>query len=597
MPDGMGGPGASSDEIVYKMADTAAELEQICAMNYATFVEEIPQHSKNDERRLVDKFHSENDYVIALQDGRVVGMLAGRGVRPFSLDGKLDLSEHIEAGRQLLEIRLLSVDPGKRGTRIAVGLMAEMLRYGIENGFTDALISGTTRQLRLYKKLGFEAFGPLVGNDPDAMFQPMRLRVEKLAEKAQQFGHLMDAGLQQAALMYFDQQTDDQTSDGLSLDKASAIAEVSVPPVASAKAERTVHNARDEVTLLPGPVNIRQSVRQAFKQDPVSHRAEFFVEDFQATKRALTGFVNAENVEILVGTGTMANDVIGGQISLLGQTGLMLSNGEFGERLIDHATRFGLDFEVMREDWGTPFSLEKIVAVLERHPHIGWLWCTHCETSTGVLNPLAELKALCKERNVKLCLDGVSSIAAVPVDLEGVYLCSGSSGKAIGGFPGLSCVFYNHVVEPNKRLPRYLDLGQYAANKGIAYTHSSNLVYALKEAVDSFEDGLAKVKELSDWVRGRVEALGLDIVAPRDHASPAVLSIVIPEWVSSKAVGDAAYDAGYLLSYMSGYLLKRNWVQVCLMGDLPAADIEPLLAILERMCVPASTVEVEKQVA
>ena len=51
MPDGMGGPGASSEELVFKMADTAAELEQICAMNYATFVEEIPQHAKNDERR------------------------------------------------------------------------------------------------------------------------------------------------------------------------------------------------------------------------------------------------------------------------------------------------------------------------------------------------------------------------------------------------------------------------------------------------------------------------------------------------------------------------------------------------------------------
>jgi aspartate aminotransferase-like enzyme/GNAT superfamily N-acetyltransferase len=588
MPDGMGGPGASTDELVFKMADTEAELEQICAMNYATFVEEIPQHEKNDEKRLVDKFHSENDYVIALQDGRVVGMLAGRGVRPFSLDGKLDLAEHIEEGRKLLEIRLLSVDPGKRGTRIAVGLMAEMLRYGIENGYTDALISGTTRQLRLYKKLGFEPFGPLVGNDPDAMFQPMRLKVERLAEKAQQFGHLMDAGLQQAALMYFDQ----QTSESDDTNKASAITELGAVPTPSAPKARAERNARDEVTLLPGPVNIRQSVREVFKQDPVSHRAEFFVEDFQATKRALTRFVNAKNVEILVGTGTMANDVIGGQLSLLGQTGLMLSNGEFGERLVDHATRFGLDFDVMREDWGTPYSIDKIKAVLDRHPHIGWLWTTHCETSTGVLNPLDELKALCKERDIKLCLDGVSSIAAVPVDLEGVYLCSGSSGKAIGGFPGLSCVFYNHVVEPNKRLPRYLDLGQYAANNGIAYTHSSNLVYALKEAVDSFEDGLAKVQELSDWVRGKVEALGLEIVAPRGQASPAVLSIVIPEWVSSKAVGDAAYDAGYLLSYMSSYLLKRNWVQVCLMGDLPAADIEPLLAILEKMCVPA-----EKNVA
>lgn len=578
---------SAADAIVFKLADQPWELERICELNYKTFVEEIPQHEKNDEKRLVDKFHSENSYMVALSGREVVGMLALRGTRPFSLDQKLpNLDDYLVPGRKVAEVRLLSVEPGKRGTRIATGLIAEMFRFGLAHGYQDCVISGTTRQLKLYKRIGFEAFGPLVGSDPDAMFQPMRLGLEKLMDKAQEFSRFMDDGLKQLAVSSFER--------GIGPQKLSAVPSHAAPShaeeVKTAKAAEA-RAPRQEVTLLPGPVNIRQSVKQVFRGEPVSHRAQFFVDDFQACRRALCRFVHAEHVEVMVGTGTMANDVVGGQISLLDKKGLMVASGEFGERLIDHATRYRLDFDVVREAWGTPFDLAKIRATLESDRSIGWLWCTHCETSTGILNPLEDLKALCREFDVKLCLDGVSSIAAVPVDLEGVYLCSGSSGKAIGGFPGLCMVFYHHDVKPSNRLPRYLDLGQYAANDGIAYTHSSNLVYALKEAVDSFEDGLAKVQELSSWVRSRVEGLGLSVVAPREHASPAVLSIVIPEHVSSKDVGDRAYDQGYLLSYMSGYLLKRNWVQVCLMGDLPQANIEPLLDILRDMCAA------QKQVA
>jgi len=91
----------------------------------------------------------------------------------------------------------------------------------------------------------------------------------------------------------------------------------------------------------------------------------------------------------------------------------------------------------------------------------------HCETSTGVLNNLATLKSICSEKKIKLCLDCISSIGTVPVDLSGVYLASCVSGKALASFPGLSMVFYNHDLgSAPKKLPRYLALGYYAAQSG-----------------------------------------------------------------------------------------------------------------------------------
>jgi aspartate aminotransferase-like enzyme len=120
---------------------------------------------------------------------------------------------------------------------------------------------------------------------------------------------------------------------------------------------------------------------------------------------------------------------------------------------------------------------------LSQAPGIGWLWCVHSETSTGMLNPLSALKSLCGRSEVKLCVDCISSIGLAPVNLEGVYLASGASGKGLAGYPGLCLVFHNHAIASSPALPRYLDLGWYAAHEGVAFTHSSNLVEALDAAV------------------------------------------------------------------------------------------------------------------
>ena len=94
----------------------------------------------------------------------------------------------------------------------------------------------------------------------------------------------------------------------------------------------------------------------------------------------------------------------------------------------------------------------------------------------------------------------MSAIGAVPVDLDGVLLASGASGKALGAFPGLSMVFYAGNVRPEPaRLPRYLDLGYYAQKDGVPFTHSSNLVAALDAALARFDDPVA------------VQAIGRDV--------------------------------------------------------------------------------------
>src|SRR5580765_3933188 len=96
--------------LVFKAADEDWEFDLVHQLNYKTFVEEIPQHAQSPSQRLEDKFHSENTYLICLSGRKLVGMLAARSKRPFSLDQKIaNLDSYLPPGRSLCEIRLLSV--------------------------------------------------------------------------------------------------------------------------------------------------------------------------------------------------------------------------------------------------------------------------------------------------------------------------------------------------------------------------------------------------------------------------------------------------------------------------------------------------------
>jgi len=540
----------SDASIQFKIASEQWEFEAIHRLNYKTFVEEIPQHTNNPEQRLVDKFHAENTYAICLNGTQLVGMVAGRGHRPFSLDQKVpNLDAHLPEGRTVLEVRLLSVEKDYRNGFVFSRLVGLIAQHFKERGFDLAIISGTVRQLKLYKHLGFVPFGPVVGVG-DAQFQPMYLTLETFIQ----------------------------------------MAKVLSPP--SAEVNRIL------ASYLPGPVDVHEEVRKAFEKGPVSHRSNAFTSDFRSTQRLLCDLAQASQVEILLGSGSLANDAVGAQISLLNEPGLILSNGEFGERLIDHAKRLGLQFESQQMSWADPFDYRAVRRRLELGASWRWLWAAHCETSTGMLNDLETLKSICAKSGVKLCLDCISSIGTIQVNLNGVYLASCVSGKALASFPGLSMVFYNHDLAPAPgKLPRYLDLGYYAAQGGVPFTHSSNLLYALQTALTRtcWAEKFRQLTEVSRWLRSRLRELGLSIVAPDAHASPAVVSIALPPHVNSKGVGLRLKKAGYLLSYNSEYLLKRNWIQICLMGEWSPDNLTTLPTLLASLCALRPSPAVRQQ--
>ena len=533
---------------VFKIAIERRELDQVHQLNYRTFVEEIPQHHRNAKRSLVDRFHDDNTYFVCMVGSRVVGMVAVRGRRPFSLDEKLpDLDAYLPAGWSFCEIRLLAVDPQYRNGVVFHGLLREVARYCVGLGLNAAVISGALSQLQLYTHMGFVPFGPRVGSAA-APYQPLFITIDAFSANVEPTLARIGGGSHAATLSF-----------------------------------------------LPGPVDLHADVRRAYLAPPVSHRSAQFIETLQHTRDLLCELTNAPHVEILLGSGTLANDVVATQLATLDQPGLVLSNGEFGERLIDHALRAGLRFDCERFAWGDPLDAVTLEGLFALHRSAKWIWMVHHETSTGVLNDVRHAASVSRNRGVRLCVDCVSSVGLVPLDLSDVWLATGVSGKAIGGLAGLALVFHQGDVRASPRAPRYLDLETYAESDGVPFTQSSPLVNALQVATErTLERGdFADVRDLSDWLRGELRAMGggLTILADDAVASPGIVTLVMEPRESALELGDALARAGFALSYRSSYLRERNWIQIALMGECSRAKLELLLRAMRQLRVGRDRVQ------
>lgn len=415
-----------------KIAHTEAEFEAIARLNYQTFVEEIPQHSHHPSHRLTDAFHEQNTYLVCYHDEHIIAMLTFRDQRPFSLDHKIGTVEAFlsaEQGRKLCELRLLAIEPEYRHSLAFFHLIQAMYHYLLDQDYSACVISGTTRQQKLYRKIGFEAFAPEVGSE-QARFVPMVLT----ADKAHQ---LFERLPKQQRIFY------------------------------------------------PGPV--KQT--HALTHSDVSHRSSQFAHLHHQVTKNLLHLSQAQHVALLLGSGTLANAVMLQQLKVRHgtQKGLMCSNGEFGQRLQQQAQALGLVFDTYNVAWGNAFDAEKLHALSQ---DCAWVTFVHGETSCGHLNDLDMFVQNKHTNRHTLAVDCISSFGAVPFSLQEVDLASATSGKAIGALTGLSWVFYQHIPKDNEHHHVcYTDLSQYHHNTPFtlpAYL-LANTAHALKTYPQRFE--------------------------------------------------------------------------------------------------------------
>ena len=202
---------------------------------------------------------------------------------------------------------------------------------------------------------------------------------------------------------------------------------------------------RDPILLTPGPLTTSAETKAAMLRDWGSWDASFNAVTARVRER-LSAIVNAGATHVCVpmqGSGTFS--VEAAVNTLVPRNGhlLALVNGAYGQRLAKLTTMMGRKVTVFETAEDVPTTAADVGRCLDADASISHVGLIHCETSTGILNPLSEIAAAVAQRGRKLIVDAMSSFGALTIDAQAVPFDAlvAASGKCIEGPPGMGFVF------------------------------------------------------------------------------------------------------------------------------------------------------------
>ncbi len=253
--------------------------------------------------------------------------------------------------------------------------------------------------------------------------------------------------------------------------------------------------------------------------------------------------------------------------------------GRFGLLLIEIAERCGALVVPVRAEWGCIIEPSAIEAALAAAPETRLVAMIHGETSTGVLQPLEEIAAVCRRHDALLMADAVVTLGGVEVatDRWQVDVMVAGAQKCLSCPSGLSPLTYNHRAEAvmDKRASKvrsnYLDLVQLARYWSPArfnhHTAPTTMVYGLREALRAVqEEGLAarfaRHRLHGDALRAGIAALGLGLFGnePPERRLPMITPVLVPEGIDELRVRhELVADFGIEIGAAFGQLEGRIW--------------------------------------
>lgn len=354
------------------------------------------------------------------------------------------------------------------------------------------------------------------------------------------------------------------------------------------------------ILLNPGPVTLSPGVRNALVRGDWCHREKEFADLTQSINRRLLDVYETDESRyasvLLTGSGTCAVESMLATLAPRSSSTLVIANGVYGERMAKMLTRLERPHEVLECEWTAPIDLGSVAERLEAGDEITHVAAVQHETTTGRLNDIAALGALCARRGVRLLLDSVSAFGAEEIRFEewNVEALAATANKCLHGVPGIS-----FVVAERDRLSHtdtqpssvYMDLrAYYETQHGDGYspfTLPVQCAFALDRALEEFfdEGGCAarrsRYLEISRRICGHLQRAGVRPLLSADERSASMHSYWLPSHVSYKAFHDALKSEGFVIYAGQGELAGRMF-RIAHMGAILDEDVERLILCLDR---------------
>ena len=191
------------------------------------------------------------------------------------------------------------------------------------------------------------------------------------------------------------------------------------------------------ILLTPGPLTTSETVKEAMLTDWCTWDADYNVHIVEEIRKSLVALATKQTDEytsvLLQGSGTYCVEAVIGSTVKPGDKLLILSNGAYGDRMGNIAEYHGINYDMLAFDETEQVSVSYVDDYLAHNAEITHVSVVHCETTTGVLNPLKEIAHIVKMHGKKLIVDAMSSFGGVPLDVEelGIDFLISSANKKI----------------------------------------------------------------------------------------------------------------------------------------------------------------------
>lgn len=350
--------------------------------------------------------------------------------------------------------------------------------------------------------------------------------------------------------------------------------------------------------LNPGPVTLTERVRQSLLRPDLCHReSEFYDLQDEARARLLAVYrldPREWSAVLMTASGTGAVESMVASLVPRDAKLLVVQNGVYGERIASIAKQYGIEHETLVHDWMQAPDPARIAACLDAQGPFSHVAIVHHETTTGRLNDLRAIGALCRAHGAKLLVDAVSSFGAETIDFQeaNIAAAAATANKCLHGVPGASFVVASHAaIEAAVNRTYYLDLGRLArmqAERNTPFTPSVHAYYALVEALRELEDEggvaarYARYAKLAEQTRKGLAERGIASVLAPEQSSVVLRAYGLPQGIAYDSLHDALKARGFVIYAGQGNLSKQLF-RISTMGDLSSGDIERLLQAFDTL--------------